>query len=179
MPAKTKLEIRLEAAKKKLEKQKLKAALKILKLKESSNKKVTALKEKSKIKSIGQLNEELDKAFSLYIRTRDSVDGYCTCATCGQVLPIKEIQCGHWIPRDKKNTRWDERNCAPQCYIPCNHKFSGNGKPHVMAIHLLDRWGSEAIHEIVELSKQSYKASKMDLQDKIAYFKEKLAALSR
>jgi hypothetical protein len=37
------------------------------------------------------------------------------CITCGKYENVKYLQCGHFVKRNKPNTRFDERNCAAQC----------------------------------------------------------------
>ena len=71
-------------------------------------------------------------------------------------------------------TRWDERNAAPQCWLPCNSKMAGDGMHHIMAIYLLDRWGETEIRSLNALTKQKYKANKIDLLNKIQYYQAKL-----
>ena len=83
---------------------------------------------------ISRLKKELDKEFSIFIRTR-GIDrlGCNTCVTCGRYAPWRSLDCGHYCPRQDMSTRWDEKNCYPQCG-PCN-AFRG-GEPEKMAIHI-------------------------------------------
>ena len=73
-----------------------------------------------KQKSINQLVADLDKVFSIFIRTRDiNEEGYSFCVTCGKPMTLKTSQCGHFRSRTKYATRWEEKNCAAQC-VGCN-----------------------------------------------------------
>lgn len=72
----------------------------------------------------------LDAIFSQCIR-RGNADyrGYVTCATCSQVGHWREFDNGHFQVRGNMATRYDPRNCAPQC-ISCNRiqsKIDENG----------------------------------------------------
>lgn len=65
------------------------------------------------------------KAFSLYIRTKDSFNGQAECFSCGFIFPIKKIQAGHFIPGRRNSLLFDERNCHAQC-MRCNIFLKGN-----------------------------------------------------
>lgn len=58
--------------------------------------------------------------FSKYIRLKHaSSSGLCSCYTCGQVLPWKQIQAGHGIGGRSNNVLFNEDIVRPQCY-GCN-----------------------------------------------------------
>lgn len=67
----------------------------------------------------------LDKAFSIFIRKRDSINGIVKCISCGKLVPWKESDCGHYINRKHMSTRFDEQNCNAQCRS-CNRFDEGN-----------------------------------------------------
>lgn len=69
-------------------------------------------------KSMAKLKKELDRLFSIYIRKK--YPEYCY--TCGK---RGVLQNGHFVPRQYLATRWEEKNCRPQC-IGCN--IFGNGQ---------------------------------------------------
>jgi hypothetical protein len=77
-----------------------------------------------KSKSIQQLKKIADRWFSLYIRYYYSKDGYVKCFTCDKVLPIKEIDNGHFVSRTNGNLRYHTKNCRPQCRW-CNRYREG------------------------------------------------------
>lgn len=119
-----------------------------------------------KEKSTAWYKKELDRIFSLYIRNKYSKDGMVKCFTCNVIKPIKEMQNGHWIPRNILNTRFSEENCRPQC-VGCN--MFNKGRPDVFAVNLI----KEGI-DIVELQQSRYKIFKIDFlwyQKKIEYYK--------
>lgn len=120
-----------------------------------------------------KLKEKLDKVFSQYIRHKYADDkGYVKCYTCSVKKPIKEMQNGHWIPRNNLATRFDEQNCRPQC-VGCN--MFQRGRPDVFSVNLIN----EGI-DIVKLSQSRYKVFKVDeiwYQNEIDKYKELLAEL--
>lgn len=80
---------------------------------------------KIKVKTSSQLKKELDTIFSRYIRQKyaDS-NGYETCYTCPYREHWKKLQNGHLVSRYFLATRFDERNCRPQCFT-CNMYRNG------------------------------------------------------
>lgn len=91
------------------------------------------IKAKNKEKTKSWYKKKLDSLFSRYIRNLYAVNGYVSCYTCGREGYIKEMQNGHFVPRQYMATRWDERNCRPQCYA-CNMLY--NGQPSAFALRL-------------------------------------------
>lgn len=75
---------------------------------------------KRKIATVTSLKKKLDAIFSKFIRQKyaDS-NGNCRCYTCGYTAHWKKLQNGHMVSRYYLATRYDERNCRPQCYT-CN-----------------------------------------------------------
>lgn len=61
---------------------------------------------------------KLDKVMSLYVRMRDSKEfhfRYFRCISCGQVKPIEQGDCGHYISRTHMALRFDSRNMNCEC----------------------------------------------------------------
>lgn len=123
------------------------------------------------------MNDELkeaDDAFSLYIRTKESVGGYCRCVTCGHVFPIKKIQAGHYMRRDDMPTRYDQKNVHPQC-VTCNCFKQGEHKKYREV--LVSKYGEKAVCEL-EIKASDYAGfSKTDLKDIAKIYRRKLREL--
>ena len=99
-----------------------------------------------KVKTIPQLVSELDKYFSVYIRTRDIDEfGITKCFTCGKIAHWRTLQNGHYISRSFFGVRWDEKNCAPQC-VRCNIYREGN-KPEYTT-KLIEKYGIGILEEL-------------------------------
>lgn len=125
-----------------------------------------------KKKTDAQLKKELDKVFSLYVRTKYAQNGLVRCYTCSVSKPIKSIQNGHWIPRNILATRFDEKNCRPQC-VACN--LFQRGRPDVFAMGLLKEYGRKGL-EALQAQRHAI-IRYFPYEEKIAEYKEKLAKL--
>lgn len=68
-----------------------------------------------------------DKAFSLYIRTRDN----WTCQRCGKQYepPTSALHCSHFQGRGKEGTRFEPDNCDALCY-GCHRYFTSHPGEH-------------------------------------------------
>lgn len=115
---------------------------------------------KSASKSIAKIKKKADRTFSRYIRLKNSVAGYCSCVTCGTRKPIKNIQAGHYIPRNILSTRFDEENVHPQC-VGCNMFNKGRLDEYAVyleknyEIGILQRLHNKK-HELVKITYSEY-----------------------
>ena len=119
---------------------------------------------KRKEKTVSQLVKELDRLFSLFIRNKYPKQ----CYTCG--YKADKLHCGHYISRFYKQTRWDERNCRPQC-VMCN--LWKRGDPVTFRAKLVDELGSSVVEQMEDSRKQITKHNREDLLARIASFTEK------
>jgi hypothetical protein len=86
--------------------------------------------------SFKELEKVADRDFSKFIRLRDSdIDGYVKCCTCDSVYHWKELDCGHFIKRNIRSTRFHEKNCNAQCKS-CNNFGKGEEAKHKEYIDL-------------------------------------------
>ena len=95
--------------------------------------------------SLTKNEKKLDRLFSKYIRLSSSKNEICKCYTCGVMNHWKEMDAGHYITRQHKGTRWDERNVKVQCR-KCNRFESGVSDE--FALHLLKDYGKEVLEEL-------------------------------
>ena len=119
-----------------------------------------------KCKTYAQLKRALDKVFSEYIRRREG--DYPKCITCGAVHHYKVMQCGHFVSRVHLATRWDERNCAPQCFADNVWK---RGAPAEFALALQKKYGPSIIQELMDKKNQPVKFSRSDLEAMISKYR--------
>lgn len=119
-----------------------------------------------------------DTYFSRYIRIKNSIDGNCTCYTCGVILPIKELDNGHYMKREHKATRYNEHNCRPQCK-KCNGDTKHNGKQVEFRENLCNEIGEEMVIEIEKLSKTSIKADYMFYKKISDYYRERVYEIQK
>lgn len=123
---------------------------------------------KQKKLSISKLKKELDRVFSIYIRTKyTNYQGYVQCYTCPKLMLFKESQNGHFVPRQYLATRFDERNCRPQCYA-CNMLY--NGQPSTFALKL-EQETPGIVQELDRLRHVTIKWYPYDYQEKIDFYK--------
>lgn len=131
------------------------------------------MKKKLPLKS---LEKKLDKIFSDYTRLRAADQGGTVrCVTCPKLMYWKEADCGHWIKRQHRSVRWDERNVGPQCQR-CNH-FLG-GAQDEFAQHIVAEHGFKAMDELLALKHQVVKHTRDDLEQMIERYAGKLEALT-
>lgn len=131
------------------------------------------LKKVKKI-SLSKAKKKAWDAFSLYIRTRGSVDGMNECITCGRTYEIKQGQAGHWLPNRKNSVLFDERNCHFQCY-GCNVMKKSNP---IKYYHFMEfQYGLDVMSELEELDEQTVQYKVFDYQEIEIKFKAKLAEL--
>jgi hypothetical protein len=78
-------------------------------------------KGRKKLLPLPSLIKKADRVFAKWVRTRDKLDLYGNCCTCGN----PGNQAGHFVKRSHKKVRWHPDNVHLQCFI-CNHILGGN-----------------------------------------------------
>ena len=127
-----------------------------------------------KRKSPKQLKDLADKLFSEFIRRKYADgNGIVKCYTCPNMAPWKELQNGHFVSRTHLSTRWDDRNCRPQCF-PCNVWRRGN--MDVFALKL-SKEDPTILEELNRLRNQTKQMKRADYEALIEDLKNKLQAL--
>lgn len=126
-------------------------------------------------KTHAKLKKELDAVFSKYIRNYFADDNSIVeCYTCYVKKPIKEMHNGHFISRRHLSTRWHEDNCRPQC-PRCN--LFAQGETLKFYRRLTAEIGEEKVVELEQKSNTLQKFSKIELQEMIGHYKNKLKKL--
>jgi hypothetical protein len=118
-----------------------------------------------------KLIAKLDKVFSEWVRYSNAPNGYCTCCTCKALHPPEDMDAGHYISRETKATRWDERNVHPQCRS-CN-RFK-EGKKDEYALFLIKKYGEGILEELNQLKWKPFRLDDLWLMGQVEYYKEKL-----
>ena len=113
-----------------------------------------------------QLEDELDRLTSLYVRKRDVF-----CVLCG-----KPVECAmHWVKRGKKQLRWDLRNVNGGC-DSCNFKDNNWHEPYTA--YMIRTYGNDVVLELIELSSaKKWKWSVLDLREMLADMRQRLEDL--
>ena len=113
--------------------------------------------------STSSLKKKAWKAFSDYIRTRDSLKTtgsttHCRCITCPKTVEYKGIQAGHFVGGRGGSVLFDEDLVNGQC-LRCNVMLNGNYDSYNLV--MLKKHGSEKVIEMLERKGKTvhYKAS--------------------
>ena len=133
------------------------------------------MKDDKKILSKEELKKKLDAVFSLYVRTSRSVNGVCTCYTCGKEMPIKSAQCGHMFSRSRQSTRYYEDNVEIQCY-GCNIAKKGNYDEFIP--RYIKRNGLSRYMYVYSLSLAPHTWTVAELEDLIYDYSDALAKIT-
>lgn len=120
--------------------------------------------------------ERANTAYSLYIRTLNSVDGVNQCYTCGKILAITKegLHAGHGIAGRNNAILYMEEITKPQC-MGCN--VYGRGQYAIFTRKLIEELGMDRYDEIVKLSGKSVKYKIYDYQEIEAKYIELLKNL--
>jgi hypothetical protein len=127
---------------------------------------------KSKSKKLSKA--KADKYFSLYIRHSNAVNGLCRCVTCSGMFSIDSIHCGHFMSRRYEATRYDEKNCAPQC-VSCNSFHQG--RQFRFGQEIDKRHGKGTAEKLEMKSKMLCKRNQFDYEQIAQEYKDKLNGL--
>lgn len=125
--------------------------------------------------TISRLEEKLDGLLSRYVRLGAAdVGGTVSCTTCPKLMHWKEAHCGHWVKRQHRAVRWDERNLGPQC--PRCNLYLG-GAQDEFSKHIIAQHGVDVHDELLRLKHSVFKVTRSFLEEKIEDYKEKLSLL--
>ena len=119
----------------------------------------------------------LDPLFSKYIRLKEAVkaNGYVKCVTCGAIREWDDqMEAGHYISRDKKATKYDERNVHVQCKS-CNNYHSGEIAEY--AVYLVSEYGQNILLELVRKGREYKKFTLDELKQMAKKYREKIKEL--
>lgn len=120
--------------------------------------------------TLTKLKKKLDAVFSQFIRQKYADgNGNAQCFTCGYRAHWKKLQNGHLVSRYYLGTRFDERNCRPQCYT-CN--MFRNGMIPDFSQKLEAELGEGITKELYRDANKPVKWSEIDYIKKIDYYKK-------
>ena len=133
---------------------------------------------RKRLPTIPHLIAKADTMCSLVVR-RSAADrgGIVYCVTCHKPMHWTECDCGHFVKREVKQTRYDLRNLGPQC-TRCNH-FK-NGEEGLFAQYIIHKYSTEVLDELIGYRGKPYKVTRVWLLAIIEQFKltlEKLDAI--
>lgn len=124
--------------------------------------------------TITTLDKALWRVFTQFIKLRDSKGGFASCISCQKWCPVSEMDCGHFISRNKKATKYNEQNVNLQCR-KCNRFLSGRQFEH--GLNIDRKYGKGTAEKILALSQQRCKLSSIWYEEMIKEYKEKIRRL--
>ena len=109
---------------------------------------------------------------SLWIRTKDSTNGYCTCVTCWWTAPISMMYAGHFIRKARGVAAYfEENNIKVQC-SHCNVNLGGNEDQYYS--YMLQTYGQSEVDRLEFISKTIVRYRVYDYEKIESLYKEKL-----
>jgi len=132
------------------------------------------IKSPSEIKK--ELRDKLDTIFSVFIRIRNADrNGYVKDFITGRYYHWTTIQCGHFMRREFKATRWDEKNCQVQT-VHQNIILHGN---QFAFSQKLDRKYGAGTAEMLRIKSQNIcKLDEFKLNTLIKHYTEKVIEIA-
>lgn len=116
------------------------------------------------------------KAFSEYIRRRDSNNGFAKCVTCEVIDEWRYLQAGHFVAGRNNSILFVEDNCHAQC-VGCNF-FGKNSRSYGKYYEFMKaRYGIERIDELIILSNRIVLFEQADYERIAEEYKAKTEAL--
>ncbi len=122
------------------------------------------------------LKKRLDTVFSKFIRLRDRFKiithhdlGFCS--TCHKVIKIKGNHAGHFMIRDRMNTRWDEQNSHLQCIEDNSFKA---GKQYEMGKYIDKKYGEGTADKLLIKSKIPKKYQNFEIEAMIKFYRRRV-----
>lgn len=124
---------------------------------------------------IQKLRKQADDIFSLFIRLSNcDADGYGKCITCEFRGHFRQMDNGHFIGRQFKATRFDEKNVSMQCK-GCN-KF-GQGMAEQFAIEIDKKHGEGTAKLLKAQSRNTIKEERLLYLSVISEYTQKVYEL--
>jgi len=128
-------------------------------------------------KTVKELIPMLDKEFSLSVRLSAADEsGFIICPTCGKPYHWKQMDCSHYINRNKKAVRWNEQNVIAQCQS--ENRFQ-SGSIWKLRKVLVKRHGEEEIQRIEHLAEYEFKLDKFWLIEMINLYRDRVKKIKK
>ena len=120
--------------------------------------------------TLKSIKNKADRVFSEYIRRlKADQSGIGICVTCGKIAHWKELQCGHYFPRNRLGTRYHDDNSNLQCSV-CNVFKRGNYTAY--AAFMYSKFGKQKMEHLEHLSRKTLKLTISDYQTMIEGWKQ-------
>ncbi len=118
-----------------------------------------------------------DKWFSKYIRARDADEsGYLICISCGEPVHWKKADAGHFIKRQYKSVRFNEKNVNGQCR-KCNWLLQGNDIEYAKG--LIKKWGPGIIEKLELMKNRTLPMGRFELKHIADYYRDRFNQMKK
>lgn len=114
---------------------------------------------KKGLRSHSKEEKRLWQWFSRYIRIRDSQNGMARCITCGKIDFPQNMDCGHFVKRDRWNVKYHEMNNNAQC--PSCNRFQ-DGAQGMYALKIDKKWGAGTAEMLLSMGARKNKLNAND-----------------
>lgn len=121
-------------------------------------------------KPLSSLIKLAETLFNFYIRSRDRQGNTFTCISCGNKLPVSQLQAGHYLPAGSNAAvRFNEDNVHGQCR-ECNCDKHGNREAYRRG--LIGKIGEDRVLALEQQAKVFYKYDRAELGEVISRYRE-------
>lgn len=118
-----------------------------------------------------------DKWFSKFIRARDADDtGILNCISCGIPVHWKKADAGHFIKRQFKSLRYNEKNVNGQCR-KCNWLLQGNDIEYAKGLE--KKYGKGILEQLLATKNRTVKMGRFELKHIANYYRMKFNQLKK
>ena len=115
-----------------------------------------------------------DRAFSTFIRNRDTLDGLGYCISCRKLKRFEELDAGHFVNRRILSLRFDEVNVQSQCRF-CNRFNEGNNIDFAQGLQR--KYGLKILDYLAAAKRNHVKYTVFELELITEKYKKKLKEL--
>ncbi len=118
------------------------------------------------------------RAFQRLRVFQESCGGYAKCISCGRVLPVSQLDGGHYIGRRHTCTELEPDNVQPQCR-QCNRFLAGDVVAY--RIGLIKKLGVERVERLESLleSKDPKKKTSKEYDELAKKYRKELRELQK
>lgn len=118
------------------------------------------------------------RAFQRLRVFQESCGGYAKCISCGRVLPVSQLDGGHYIGRRHTITELEPDNVQPQCR-QCNRFLAGDVVAY--RIGLVKKLGVERVERLESLleSKDPKKKTSKEYEELAKKYRKELRELQK
>ena len=118
-----------------------------------------------------------DKWFSKFIRARDADNnGIIRCISCGRSVSWQKADAGHFIKRQHKATRFNEKNSSGQCRS-CNWLLQGNDIEYAKGLER--KYGPGIVEELEIAKRNTIHLGQFELKLIAAHYRQRFNELKK